>query len=102
MEYFLGMDLDVEKVGFTFISPDFFSGEDFYYIRQFGGEVYFYNNETKNYDLVDLSGGAFTESVLAPYLSAENSLVVKYMAGEENSSGVTSLLPVPVVTGRKR
>lgn len=102
VEYFLGMDLDVEKVGFTFISPDFFSGEDFYYIRQFGGEVYFYNNETKNYDLVDLSGGAFTESVLAPYLSAENSLVVKYMAGEEDSSGVTSLLPVPVVTGRKR
>ena len=85
VEYFLGTDLDVEKVAFTFISPEFFSGEDFYYIRP-----------------VDLSGGGFTESVLAPYLSAENSLVVKYTAEEGDTSGVTSMLPVPVVTGRKR
>ena len=67
VEYFLGTDLDVEKVAFTFISPEFFSGEDFYYIRPFEGEACFYNNETKNYDPVDLSGGGFTESVLAPY-----------------------------------
>ena len=102
VEYFLGTDLDVEKVAFTFISPEFFSGEDFYYIRPFEGEACFYNNETKNYDPVDLSGGGFTESVLAPYLSAENSLVVKYTAEEGDTSGVTSMLPVPVVTGRKR
>ncbi len=87
VEYFLGTDLDVEKVAFTFISPEFFSGEDFYYIRPFEGEACFYNNETKNYDPVDLSGGGFTESVLAPYLSAENSLVVKYTAEEGGHFG---------------
>lgn len=101
VEYFLGTDIDVEKVSFLPVSEELLSGEDLYYLKRFDGEAYFYNFETRTYDRAELSGADIPGRELKPYLSAEGSLLVKY-AAEETEISETSLLPVLMVTGRER
>jgi len=102
VEYSLGTDIDVERISFLPVSEELLSGQEYYYLRIFEGEAWFYNRETRIYDSVDLSRAAFTKAELAPYLSAENGLIVKYTAGDMDSTGVSTLLPVLMVTGRER
>lgn len=102
VEYFLGEDIEVEQLSFFPISEEFLDGTRFYYLKQFDGEVYFYNYNMKTYDRVELLKKNFSAAELEPYLSPSNSLVVKYTTEEADSAGVSSLLPVLMVTGRAR
>ena len=63
--------------------------------------MYFYNYTTKSYDRMDMSKVDFTAEELRPYLSQKNTLVVKYTAGEDDSAGMSALLPHLMVTGRE-
>ena len=101
VEYFLGEGLNVEKLSFLTVSADFVENSDYYYVKLFDGAAYFYNRTTREYDRVDLSKVHFTAEELRPYLSQENSIIVKYAVGESNTAGVSSLLPHLMVTGRE-
>lgn len=101
VEYFLGTDIEVEKLSFLPVSEELLDRQELYYLKIFDGDAYFYNYETKTYDRAELSKIDFSAGELEPYLSPENSLVVKYTVGETDSSGVSSLLPLLMVTGRE-
>lgn len=101
VEYFLGSDIEVEAVSFLPISGEFLNDADYIYLRQFDGEAFFYNNDTKTYDPVELVKQTFSREELSAYLSDDNSLVVKYV-GREEDAGVSLSLPIPMVTGRER
>lgn len=102
VEYFLGTDIEVEKVSFLPVSSEFLENSDYYYLKLFDGGFYFYNQITKEYDRMELSKREFTAEELSSYLSEKNSITVKYTAGDSESVGTSSLLPHPMVTGRKR
>lgn len=102
VEYFLGTDIEVEKVSFLPISEEFIDSDRRYYLKRFDGEAYFYNHETKNYDRAELFRVDFSGEELEPYLSPEGSLIVKYVGNEADETGSSVLLPVPMVTGRER
>lgn len=101
VEYFIGTDIGVEKISFLPVSEEFLDTSDYYYLKRFDGTAYFYNCETRSFDRVNLSQIDFSEEELRPYISEKNSLTVKYTAGENDSSGVSTLLPHPMVTGRE-
>lgn len=100
VEYFIGTDITVEKLSFLPVSEEFMNQSDYYYLKRFDGAAYFYNCVTRNFDRVNLSQIDFSGEELEPYLSDHNSLTVRYTAGESDSSGVSTLLPHPMVTGR--
>lgn len=102
VEYFFGDDLSVEKVSFFPISAEFLDTPDYAYMRPFDGEAHFYNYETRSYDAVDIGQVHFTAEELTPYLSVENSLLVRYAGQEGSAEGYSMLLPIPMVTGRER
>ncbi len=102
VEYFLGEDIQVEQLSFFPVAEEFLNSTIFYYLKQFDGEAYFYNYNTKAYDRAELLKKHFLAAELEPYLSPENTLVVKYTIEETDSAGVSSLLPVLMVTGRVR
>lgn len=102
VEYFLGTDIEVDGLSFLPVSEEFLNRQELYYLKIFDGDAYFYNYETKTYDRAELSKIDFSGKELEPYLSPSNSLVVKYTVGETDSSGVSSLLPLLMVTGRER
>lgn len=102
VEYFLGEDIQVEQLSFFPVAEEFLNNTRFYYLKQFDGEAYFYNYNTKTYDRAELLKKHFLAAELEPYLSPENTLVVKYTTEEADSAGVSSLLPVLMVTGRVR
>jgi len=91
----------VEKVAFCPVSDRFFADSRYYYMKQFDGSMYFYNYFTKTYDRMDLSKVEYSEEELRPYLSSQNSMVVKYTAGEMDHTGMSLLLPHLMVTGRE-
>ena len=100
VEYMLGTDMTVEKLSFLPVSDVFLNDADYYYLKQFDGEVYFYNNSTRNYDRVNIGQAEFKAEELRPYLSSKGSLVVKYTINENDYAGVSNLLPHLMVTGR--
>ncbi|MCI8454512.1 MAG: hypothetical protein HFE84_07850 [Lachnospiraceae bacterium] len=102
VEYFFDEALSIEKVSFLPISAEFLDTPDYVYMRLFDGEVHFYNYETRSYDAVDFMQVDFTAEELLPYLSAENSLLVRYTGQEDSAEGYSMLLPIPMVTGRER
>ena len=101
VEYFIGTDITAEKISFLPVSEELLDNSDYYYLKRFDGTAYFYNCVTRSFDRVNLSQIDFSEEELAPYISEKNSLTVKYTAGENDSSGVSTLLPHPMVTGRE-
>ena len=101
VEYFFGTDLQVEKVAFCPVSDRFFADSRYYYMKQFDGSMYFYNYLTKTYDRMDFSKAEYSGEELRPYLSSQNSMVVKYTAGEMDHTGMSLLLPHLMVTGRE-
>ena len=92
----------MEQLSFFPVAEEFLNNTRFYYLKQFDGEAYFYNYSTKTYDRAELLKKHFLAEELEPYLSPENTLVVKYTIEEADSTGVSSLLPVLMVTGRVR
>lgn len=101
LEYYLGSDIQVEKLWFLPVSEDFMEDPQYYYIQNFKGDVYFYNYNTKAYDQVDIGKREFSRTELSQYLSPSNSLNVKYVS-EESDTGASSSLPLLMVTGRER
>lgn len=101
LEYFLGSDIEVEKLSFIPVSEPFLDNTKYYYMKRFRGAVYFYNYNTKIYDQVDLEKQDFNEEELKEYLSPSNNLMVKYVS-EEGEAGASSVLPLLMVTGRER
>lgn len=102
VEYFLGTDIEVEKIALLPVSEEFLEDSDYYYLKLFDGRIYFYNHVTKEYDRIDMSKNVFTAEELSMYLTEKNSIAVKYTAGDTESVGVSSLLPHLMVTGRER
>lgn len=102
VEYFLGTDIEVEKLAFMPVSDLFLDNPSYYYLKRFDGAAYFYNYTTKAYDRVNLAQTEFGMEELRPYLSQDSSIVVKYKVNESDSNGVSWLLPHLMVTGRKR
>lgn len=102
LEYFLGNDIEVEKLAFH--QPDEQSRENLklYYTVPFEGQMYFYNYNTGNYDPVDDLASEYGSRELEPYLSPGNTLTVKYVyeAGEDYTWNI--MLPVLTVTGRSK
>ncbi len=101
VEYYLGTDIEVEGLYFYPVSKEFLETSDYSYMTRFGGEMYFYNYETKDYDRMDLSQTEFREEVLLPYLSSGNSITVKYLVPDTENSDASRILPVLMVAGRK-
>jgi len=100
VEYMLGTDIQVEKLSFLPVSDVFTEDPSYYYLKPFDGEVYFYNNTTRNYDRIDISQVDFKAEELRPYLSVKGSIVVKYTINDSDYAGVSNLLPHLMVTGR--
>lgn len=101
MEYYLGSDIQVEKLWFLPVSDGFLDDPQYSYIQNFRGKVYFYNYNTKAYDQVDIGKQEFDRSELGEYLSPSNSLTIKYVS-EESETSRSSSLPLLMVTGRER
>ena len=102
VEYVLGEDVEVEKVSFLPISEQFMDDTGYYYMKRFDGAAYFYNYTTKSYDRIDLTQVDFAGEELRPYLSSTGNMIVKYTITDNESAGVSSLLPHLMVTGRER
>ncbi len=101
VEYFIGQDLDVEEITFMSVSQQFLENPDYYYLKLFDGAIHFYNHTTQMYDRMDQTKTSYTIEELRPYLSAKNSMIVRYTSGENGMSGNTILLPHLMVTGRE-
>lgn len=101
LEYYLGSDIQVEKLWFLPVSDEFMEDPQYYYLQNFKGAVYFYNYNTKAYDQVDIGKQEFSGEELSEYLSPSNSLTVKYVSAE-SGAGNSSSLPLLMVTGRER
>ena len=102
VEYFLGDDMEIEKLSFMPVSDIFMENPSYYYLKRFNGSAYFYNQTTKSYDGVNLAKVDFSLEELRPYLSPDGTLRVKYTIDESDSTGVSWLLPHLMVTGRER
>ena len=101
VEYFLGTDMEVEKLSFMPVSEVFLENPGYYYVKRFEGAAYFYNYRTKSYDRMNLDQIDFGIEELRPYLSLDGSIIVKYTGEEMDSAGVSWLLPHLMVTGRE-
>ena len=102
VEYFLGTDIEVEKLAFMPVSDLFLDNPSYYYLKRFYGAAYFYNYTTTAYDRVNLAQTEFGMDELRPYLSQDGSIIVKYTVDDSDSNGVSWLLPHLMVTGRER
>ena len=58
-----------------------------------------YNYQTGGYDLIDSGKTEFTEAEIAPYMSPENAVMVRYLPDENAEDGSVMFLPVPMITG---
>ena len=102
LEYHLGNDLEIERLTFDWLSPEFIDNPKYPYLEQFDGSIYFYNYSTGKHDRMDLSKKEYSREELNPYLSPSNTLTVKY-AGEPGEDDIWNMiLPVPYVTGREK
>ncbi len=101
-EYFLGEDIEVESLSFFPVSQEFLDDPGYGYLRNFSGRICFYNNGTGAYDEVDAGRTEFSAEELSPYLTPENSIVVRYAAQDGDQVSYSMALPLPMVTGRVR
>ena len=60
----------------------------------FYGSIYFYNNRTRDYDLVFESGTPGSVTDMAPYLDHDNNLIVRYQSDGNKLKDMTVTLPV--------
>lgn len=102
LEYYLGNDLEVEKLSFYSLSQEMEENLRYYYVVPFVGTMYFYNYNTGNYDPMDPSRTEYDGESLAPYLSPGNTLTVKYAYDGAGDYTWNIMLPVLTVTGRSK
>lgn len=101
LEYFLGNDIEVERLKFERLSDEFTNSEKYSYMTLFKGTIYFYNHDTGVYDAMDSTKSEYTAQELEPYLSPGNTMTVKYVFdGNTDYSWVT--LPMLTVLGRDK
>lgn len=100
LEYALGNDLAVEKISFHSIS-DTFSSNGYDYLNVFSGNMYFYNYDTGNYEMMNRDQTEFEKEQLKPYLSPSNTLLVKYVCDNTMTSNWNTALPMVMMLGRK-
>lgn len=101
VEYVLGEDIQIEKLSFLPVTDVFLDDPSYYYLKRFDGAAFFYNYTTKSFDRMNLAQVDFTAEELRPYLSQTGNIIVKYTVHEGDSTGVSSLLPHLMVTGRE-
>ncbi len=99
LEYFLGNEIDVEELIFNRISKDFFDVDTYNSLVEFDGNVSFYNQETGEYDLVDISKRKFTKEELSQYISNKNTIIIRYSNSADSGSVI---LPMIFVVGKAR
>ena len=97
IEYSLGSDLQIQKLCFEEVSPEFFD-PDYPYLTAFQGEMYFYNYDTGHNDRMEMKK-SFTARELEPYLSPSNTLTVKYVSTGSGEYGWESCLPMIYAVG---
>lgn len=102
LEYSLGNDLDVQKLTFETPSKEFLNSESFAYTTMFKGNIYFYNHDTGNYDVMDSGKTVYKGWELEPYLSPGNTLTVKYVSDNTTDNNWYVTLPVLTVVGRDK
>ncbi len=102
LEYYLGNDLEVEKLSFENPSKEFLNSDNFNDINMFTGNIYFYNHDTGNYDVMDLDKKVYSASELTPYLSPGNTLTVKYACENTTENNWYVTLPMLTVVGRDK
>lgn len=102
LEYFLGNDLEIDKLSFENPSADFTNNDNVSYINLFKGDIYFYNHDTGNYDVMTAGKLDYTAGELTPYLSPGNTLTVKYVSDNAEGKNWYITLPMLTVTGRDK
>ena len=102
LEYSLGNDLEVEKLMFENPSNEFINNEGIAYTNLFKGDIYFYNHNTGNYDVMDSDKMVYTAKELSSYLSPGNTLTVKYVCNNAGERNWYVTLPMLSVTGRDK
>ncbi len=101
LEYSLGEDLSIDKLSLVSISEEFTDSVKNGSIPVFGGDIYFYNNETRNYDKMDRSQKEFIGWQLEPYLTRENTITIRYAYETPQDYSLDLSLPVITIVGRK-
>lgn len=102
LEYSLGNDLEVEKLTFENPSEEFLTNESFGITTMFQGNLYFYNHDTGNYDLMESGRTEYSGQELEPYLSPGNTLTVKYVSDNTSDGNWYMTLPMLTVVGRDK
>lgn len=102
LEYYLGNDLEVEKLQFEDTAAQFADMPKYDYLVEFTGNVYFYNYDRGSYDKMDISKKTYLKDELAPYLSPGNTITIKYVYDNSNENNWNILLPMLMVTGREK
>lgn len=102
LEYYLGNNIEVEKLSFYHLSDEVAKSLKYYYTVPFKGSMYFYNYNTGNYDSIDTNITEFNREELEPYLSPGNTLTVKYVYDAAKDYTWNIMLPVLSVTGRSK
>ncbi len=102
LEYSLGNDLEIEKLEFETPSGDFTNNQNVSYINLFKGDIYFYNHDTNNYDVMDSGKTVYSAEELIPYLSPGNTLTVKYVCDNAEGKNWYVTLPMLTVTGKEK
>lgn len=102
LEYYLGNDLEIERLTFDWMSPEFIGNPKYPYLEQFDGSLYFYNYDTGKHDKMDVRKQEYSRNELEPYLSPSNTMTVKYVGEPAEDDIWNMVLPVPYVTGREK
>lgn len=101
LEYFIGDDITVESLILEEVSDVFFGNIGSGYTVKFVGNIYFYNHQTGNYDLMNEMGILLDAQQLEPYLSYANSLTIRYVYDGDGTYRNIQL-PMPMVAGGAR
>ena len=102
LEYYLGNEVEVEKLDIHQLNDEVVESLRYYYTVPFSGNMYFYNYNTGNYDLMDSGILEYKKDVLEPYLSPGNTLTIKYVYNAAGDYTWNIMLPVLTVTGRSK
>jgi|GEM_PF-6615619 len=96
LEYHLGENIIVEKLLMNFLDKDI----EYTYAVPFSGNLFFFNHVVQEYDLQDLNKIEFSNEELMPYLTPQNTLLVRYEIENELAEGIEMGLPALSVVGR--
>ena len=102
LEYYLGNDIEVERLNFETPSEEFLDHDNTYYTNLFSGSISFYNHTTGSYELMDGEKESYTSEELEPYLSPGNTITVQYVWEESDEDNWYQTLPALTVVGREK